>query len=122
MERLIGLIGIAVLFFIAFAMSNNKRNINWKLVFWGITLQLLFALFILKTPVGQPFFGAVDTVVKRLLSFSIFFGVTTGPVISIFFNPALTNTSASETFATQTPIAPVSICLRARAEHLCVLT
>ena len=70
MERFIGLIGIAVLFGIAFAMSNNKRNINWKLVFWGIALQLFFALFILKTPIGQPFFGAVDTVVKKLLSFS----------------------------------------------------
>lgn len=70
MERFIGLIGIAVLFGIAFAMSNNKKNINWKLVFWGIALQLFFALFILKTPIGQPFFGAVDTVVKKLLGFS----------------------------------------------------
>jgi CNT family concentrative nucleoside transporter len=70
MERFIGLIGIAVLFGIAFAMSNNKKNINWKLVFWGIALQLIFALFILKTPIGQPFFGAVDTVIKKLLSFS----------------------------------------------------
>ncbi len=70
MERFIGIIGILVLLGIAFAMSNNRRRLNWRLIFWGLSLQLLFALFILKTPIGQPFFGAVDLVIKKLLSFS----------------------------------------------------
>ena len=70
MERFIGIIGIVVLLGIAFAMSNNRRKLDWRLIFWGLSLQLLFALFILKTPIGQPFFGAVDVVIKKLLSFS----------------------------------------------------
>ena len=70
MERFTGILGILALLGIAFAMSNNRRKLNWRLIFWGLTLQLLFALFILKTPIGQPFFGAVDLVVKKLLSFS----------------------------------------------------
>ena len=70
MERFIGIIGIFVLLGIAFAMSNNRRKLDWRLIFWGLSLQLLFALFILKTPIGQPFFGAVDIVIKKLLSFS----------------------------------------------------
>ena len=70
MERFIGIIGIVVLLSIAFAMSNNRKKLDWRLIFWGLSLQLLFALFILKTPIGQPFFGAVDLVVKKLLSFS----------------------------------------------------
>ena len=70
MERFIGIIGILVLLGIAFAMSNNRRKLDWRLIFWGLSLQLLFALFILKTPIGQPFFGAVDIVIKKLLSFS----------------------------------------------------
>ena len=70
MERFIGILGILVLLGIAFAMSNNRRKLDWRLIFWGLSLQLLFALFILKTPIGQPFFGAVDLVVKKLLSFS----------------------------------------------------
>ncbi len=70
MERFIGIIGILVLLGIAFAMSNNRRRLDWRLIFWGLSLQLLFALFILKTPIGQPFFGAVDIVIKKLLSFS----------------------------------------------------
>ncbi|MFC1566191.1 NupC/NupG family nucleoside CNT transporter [Candidatus Neomarinimicrobiota bacterium] len=70
MERFIGILGILVLLGIAFTMSNNRRKLDWRLIFWGLSLQLLFALFILKTPVGQPFFGAVDIVIKKLLSFS----------------------------------------------------
>jgi len=70
MERFIGIIGIVVLLGIAFTMSNNRRKLDWRLIIWGLSLQLLFALFILKTPIGQPFFGAVDLVVKKLLSFS----------------------------------------------------
>lgn len=70
MERFTGLIGIVVLLAIAFAMSNNKKNLNWRLIFWGLTLQLLFALFILKTPIGQPFFGVFDIAIKKLIGFS----------------------------------------------------
>ena len=70
MQRFTGIIGIVVLLGIAFAMSNNRRKLDFRLIFWGLSLQLLFALFILKTPIGQPFFGAVDIVIKKLLSFS----------------------------------------------------
>ena len=60
MERFIGILGILVLLAIAFAMSNNRKSIPWRLVIWGLGLQLIFAIFILKTPIGQPFFGAID--------------------------------------------------------------
>jgi CNT family concentrative nucleoside transporter len=70
MSRLIGILGIFTLLAIAFAFSNNRKRINWRLVFWGLGLQWLFALFILKTPVGRPFFGGIDTFIKKLLSFS----------------------------------------------------
>ena len=70
MQRFTGIIGIIVLLGIAFAMSNNRRRLDFRLIFWGLSLQLLFALFILKTPIGQPFFGAVDLLIKKLLSFS----------------------------------------------------
>ena len=70
MERFIGILGILVLLAIAFAMSNNRKSIPWRLVIWGLGLQLIFAIFILKTPIGQPFFGAIDTAIKKILSFS----------------------------------------------------
>ncbi len=95
MSNFTGILGIFVLLGIAFAMSNNRSSINKRLVFWGLLLQLLFALFILKTPIGQPFFAAVDTTVKKLLSFSdagsdfLFksfgMGVVEGPLMNFAF-------------------------------------
>ena len=70
MERFTGLIGIIVLLGIAYLLSNNRKQINYKLVAWGLVLQAGFALFILKTPIGLPFFKFFDSLIKKLLSFS----------------------------------------------------
>ena len=48
MERLSGLFGFFLLLGIAFALSTNQKSIRWKTVFWGIALQLIFALVVLK--------------------------------------------------------------------------
>ena len=47
-----GILGIIVLLGIAFAMSNNRKKINYRIVLWGMGLQIIFALFILKTPIN----------------------------------------------------------------------
>ena len=70
MERFVGLIGVFVLLGIAFLMSNNRKKIDYRLVLWGLTLQMGFALFILKTPIGLPFFEFFDILIKKLLAFS----------------------------------------------------
>jgi|TARA_B110000881_G_scaffold35460_1_gene27968 CNT family concentrative nucleoside transporter len=67
---MIGLLGIITLLGIAVAMSNNRKQINFRIVGWGLGLQLIFALFILKTPLGKPVFGFLDKVVSKLISFS----------------------------------------------------
>jgi concentrative nucleoside transporter, CNT family len=41
-----GIIGLVFLFGLAFLLSNNRRSINWKLVFYGFLLQLVIALSI----------------------------------------------------------------------------
>ncbi|MCF7800986.1 MAG: NupC/NupG family nucleoside CNT transporter [Candidatus Marinimicrobia bacterium] len=70
MHRFIGILGIIAILGLAYAMSNNRKQIDWKLVLWGIVLQVGFAAFILMTPVGRPFFGWVDTIIRGLLSLS----------------------------------------------------
>ena len=67
---MIGLFGIITLLGIAVAMSNNRKQINFRIVGWGLGLQLIFALFILKTPMGKPVFGFLDKVVSKVISFS----------------------------------------------------
>jgi len=70
MERFIGIAGIIAILGIAYLLSNNKNNINLKVVFWGLGLQLLFGIFILVTPFGKPIFSWFDKIIKKLLSFS----------------------------------------------------
>jgi len=70
MERFQGLIGIAVLLGLAWLLSNNRRRISLRIVVWGLGLQLLFAVLILRSPLGYPFFNVLDRGVARLLSFS----------------------------------------------------
>ena len=70
MERFIGIGGVIAILGIAYLLSNNKNNINLKVVFWGLGLQLLFGIFILVTPFGKPIFAWFDQIIKKLLSFS----------------------------------------------------
>jgi CNT family concentrative nucleoside transporter len=67
MERFTGVIGIVLILAIAYALSNNRKAINLRLVLSGLGLQLLFALFILKTEAGQHTFGWLGDRIKRLL-------------------------------------------------------
>jgi len=70
MERFIGILGIFAILGIAYLMSNNKKNIDLRVVTWGLGLQLLFGIFILVTPFGKPIFSWFDKAIKKLLSFS----------------------------------------------------
>lgn len=70
MHRLVGLLGIAAILGIAFLMSNNRKAINYRVVYWGLGLQIAFAIFILATPIGKPVFMFLDKAINKLLSFS----------------------------------------------------
>ena len=64
-----GLFGLAMLIAIAFAFSNNKRAVDWKLVGTGVALQIVFAAIVLKLPLGRDLFDAIATGFVRLLDF-----------------------------------------------------
>ncbi|XP_033761485.1 uncharacterized transporter HI_0519-like [Pecten maximus] len=68
-RNLISLGGIFVFILILFLMSNNKTNIKWHTVFWGLSLQFGFALVILRTEWG---IGAVRWVTDRFMEFIAF--------------------------------------------------
>jgi len=70
MERFTGLIGIVLIFGIAFLMSNNRKAINYRLVLSGIAIQLSLAVFILKVPLGKTIFSWIGDVVTKILNFS----------------------------------------------------
>lgn len=70
MERLTGFLGIFAILGIAYLMSNNRKEINLRIVYWGLGLQWFFAIFILATPIGKPLFLFFDRAIKKLLQFS----------------------------------------------------
>ena len=70
MNRFIGILGILVILAIAYLLSNDKKNINLRIVIWGLGLQLFFGIFILVTPFGKPIFSWCDKAINKLLSFS----------------------------------------------------
>jgi CNT family concentrative nucleoside transporter len=67
MERFHGLLGIALILGLAFALSNNRKAINYRVVLSGLGLQLALALFVLKTTVGQTLFMWLGNAIKKLL-------------------------------------------------------
>ncbi len=68
--RVISFIGIFVILGIAWLMSNNKKKVNFRTVFWGILLQLIFAVIILKTGPGREVFFYAKAFIEKLLSFT----------------------------------------------------
>lgn len=80
MDILRGLIGMAAIICIAYAFSNHKKQINWRLVGVGLAIQVVLAVFILKgrvmaefwTPLGWPkqFFSWISSFFVIVLDFT----------------------------------------------------
>ncbi len=70
MERFQGLIGIAVIFGIAFLASDNKRKINYRLVASGVGLQLVIAILILKVGPVKQFFQWLGGIITHIEAFA----------------------------------------------------
>jgi CNT family concentrative nucleoside transporter len=68
--RLRGLLGIVAILAIAVALSHNRRRIRWRVVGWGLGLQLLFAIFVLRIPAGQQLFRGLGDFVTAILGYS----------------------------------------------------
>ncbi len=70
MDRFTGLIGVVLIFGIAFLMSNNRKAINYRLVLSGLAIQVALAIFILKIPIGKTIFGWLGDAITKILNFS----------------------------------------------------
>lgn len=70
MDRFTGLIGVVLIFGIAFLMSNNRKAINYRLVLSGLAIQVALAIFILKIPIGKTIFGWFGDAITKILNFS----------------------------------------------------
>ncbi len=91
MERFIGIIGIVAIFLICYALSNNRKAINYKTIGMGLLLQVSFAVFIFKVPLGQKMFMLIGEFIRKILDFAYEGG-------SFVFGPLMNNGRLAELF------------------------
>lgn len=70
MERLISLVGLFAMMFIAWCVSNNRKKVPYRVIAGGLLLQFGLALFILKTPIGAQVFDGARKAISSVVSLS----------------------------------------------------
>src|ERR1700688_75867 len=72
MGRFTGLLGLVTMLALAFAFSTNRRAIRMKTVAWGLGLQFVLAIFVLRVQAGEWLFAKAGYGAKHLLDFSYY--------------------------------------------------
>jgi len=64
------MIGILAILALCFLLSSNRRAIEWRVVLWGLGLQVVVAAFVLRTDTGYRLLDRIASGVVWLLHFS----------------------------------------------------
>src|SRR4030088_1553431 len=70
MGRFTGILGLLTMLGLAYVFSTNRRAIRLKTVAWGLGLQFVFAVFVLRIDAGRRVFQKAGDVVNHLLSYA----------------------------------------------------
>ena len=70
LPQLRSLLGLLLIVALCWALSRDRRAVAWRLVAWGLALQLLFGALVLLTPTGTAFFAAVNDALLGVLRFA----------------------------------------------------
>lgn len=70
MERVISAFGLFVFIGIAYAFSTNRKAVKWRPMVWGLILQFVLAIIVLRTTVGYAVFSWLGDLVTYFLDFS----------------------------------------------------
>jgi CNT family concentrative nucleoside transporter len=62
--------GLALILALAYCLSSARRAIDYRTVGWGLGLQFLFALIVLKTEIGRTVFQSLGSVITKVLDFA----------------------------------------------------
>ena len=65
-----GVMGMLILILIAYALSNNRKNIPWKLVGVGLLAQLIIAIGVIKISWIKIFFEYISSFFVKLLEYT----------------------------------------------------
>ena len=100
--KLVSLLGLVVFIAVAWAMSSHRKLFPWRTVVWGLVLQFVFAILILRTPWGAAVFDLASRAVTRLIQFS-------NEGCQFVFGPLATDASLQQAFPRQPLIFAVLV-------------
>lgn len=72
MGRYTGILGLLTMLGLAYVFSTNRRAIRLKTIAWGLGLQVVMAIFVLRTQQGETLFAWLGAGAKHLLDFSYY--------------------------------------------------
>src|SRR6266853_1077643 len=70
MARFTGILGMVVILALAYAFSTDRKAIKLKTILWGLGLQLLLGVFVLRSTTGSAVFAFLGNGANKLLSYS----------------------------------------------------
>lgn len=70
-SRLMSLVGLLFMMGCAWGLSAHKKKLEWRVVVYGLALQFLFGILVLKTDAGAAFFAGVKDAANTLIGFTI---------------------------------------------------
>jgi CNT family concentrative nucleoside transporter len=91
--KLIALLGLVTFIGLAWAISSHRKLFPWRAVLWGLGLQFIFAILILKTPPGRMVFEFTGSAIRKLADFAgegnkfVFGPLANGEVLGQAFGP-----------------------------------
>ncbi|MBC6973834.1 NupC/NupG family nucleoside CNT transporter [Bacillus sp. Xin] len=88
-------LGLAVVFFLAFIASNNKKHIKFKPIFIMLIIQLILTYLLLNTEIGLVLVTMISNLFTKLLDYAasgvnfVFGGITNEGAMPFFINVLL---------------------------------
>lgn len=68
LSRIVAVFGALLMLAIAYALSSNRRGVDFKLVAWGVGMQWAFAALVMWVPFGEQALDALADVVTAVLA------------------------------------------------------
>lgn len=65
--RIVSFFGYFILLIVAWLLSTNRKNVNWRVIGWGAVIQVVFAAFIFIIPAGAKFFMLINRIIIAVL-------------------------------------------------------
>jgi CNT family concentrative nucleoside transporter len=69
-ERAVSVLGLFAMIAIAWLFSTDRRRVPWRIVGWGVAIQLGLGVVLLKTAAGAPFFDGMNALARALITYT----------------------------------------------------